>query len=276
MLATFALTPWHSKEFDLKVITYNVKIFNYYQENQSTKSVEKIISYLKKADADVICLQEFYNDKKSIDFCTIRKIAEKYPHFYFSNSFRNRFGAQFGIVIFSKYKILNHGEVDFTEKSKNIVSFIDIEKFKNKIRIYNLHLQSMHIDTELLSESKINKTSGKNIFYTIKKIKSGMKSRALQIEAVLNHASKSNLKSIIAGDFNDLPYTYTYQKVAQNYKNAYVSSGFGFGFTFNGIIPFLRIDNQFYCSGIKSVKANVNKSVKNSDHFPLECWYKFD
>ncbi|TAF74261.1 MAG: hypothetical protein EAZ53_09815 [Bacteroidetes bacterium] len=275
LLASLTFSFGFSTNYDLKVINYNVKIFNYYSKTNLPKSVEETLKYLKNSNADILCLQEFYNDKNSESFCTIKKIAEKYPYYYFSNDVRNRYGAQFGVVIFSKFKIKNHGEVSFSEKSKNKVSYIDIEVKNKKTRIYNLHLQSMHIDTEQLAESKINKSSGKNIFYAIKKVKTGMQTRAFQIDAVLKHASDFEGNCIIAGDFNDLPYSYTYQKVASEYKNTFVSAGNGFGFTFNGLIPFLRIDNQFCSKDLKPVFAKVNKKIKNSDHFPLECAYQF-
>lgn len=273
MLASFTLSLSLSNKYDLKVINFNVKIFNYYLETKSATAVSEIIAYLKNANADVICLQEFYNDKNSIKYATIKKMIDIYPYYYFCNDVRNRLGGQFGIVIFSKHKIHNYGEVQFQEKSKNKVSYIEIRLKNQKIRIYNLHLQSMHIDTEQLIESKIDKTTSKNLFYTLKKVKNGMQTRSKQIDAVMNHVASFSGNCIISGDFNDLPYSYTYQKVASNFTNSHVASGNGFGFTFNGLIPFLRIDNQFYNQNLKAVSCKVNRNITNSDHFPLECTY---
>jgi endonuclease/exonuclease/phosphatase (EEP) superfamily protein YafD len=57
-------------------------------------------------------------------------------------------------------------------------------------------------------------------------------------------------------------------------KNAFEESGKGFGFTYNGAtLKLLRIDNQFYSSGLRAVELETLDSVILSDHFPVRGEY---
>ncbi|MFN6946124.1 MAG: endonuclease/exonuclease/phosphatase, partial [Cytophagaceae bacterium] len=57
--------------------------------------------------------------------------------------------------------------------------------------------------------------------------------------------------------------------------NAFQASGSGFGFTYNGRIPFLRIDHQFYSEELKSINCKVIDTLPLTDHFPLISTYMF-
>jgi len=79
---------------------------------------------------------------------------------------------------------------------------------------------------------------------------------------------------ICAGDFNELPYSFSYQMLKRHLRNSFEESGRGFGFTYNGnTLSMLRIDNQFYSAPLRSVDFQTVDSVKFSDHFPLKGSY---
>src|SRR5690606_11048828 len=59
---------------DLKVMSYNVRVFNLYNWIEEDDIDTKILKLIKEESPDILCLQEFYN-KLEDDF--------KYPYKYF-------------------------------------------------------------------------------------------------------------------------------------------------------------------------------------------------
>ena len=81
---------------------------------------------------------------------------------------------------------------------------------------------------------------------------------------------------VCAGDFNDMPYAYSYRYLRKYMKNAFEESGKGFGFTYNGgTLRVLRIDNQFYQGNIRSIDLRTRYDIPYTDHFPVQGMYEF-
>jgi endonuclease/exonuclease/phosphatase (EEP) superfamily protein YafD len=75
---------------------------------------------------------------------------------------------------------------------------------------------------------------------------------------------------ICAGDFNEIPYSYSYRRLKKGLRNSFEEAGAGFGFTYNGnTLVTLRIDNQFYSDRVDCVELETLNTVSYSDHFPL-------
>ena len=51
--------PSGNKSNTFKVLSYNVRLFNYFENNHGITSQKKIIQFLKTQNPDIICLQEF-------------------------------------------------------------------------------------------------------------------------------------------------------------------------------------------------------------------------
>ena len=67
-----------------------------------------------------------------------------------------------------------------------------------------------------------------------------------------------------------------YQKLKKYLYSSFENGGRGFGFTFNGQLFFLRIDNQFYGEGIKLTEFVTHRKVKHTDHYPISAKYSLD
>src|ERR1035437_1748374 len=52
-----------TKEKGIKIMTYNVRNFDLYNWHGNFKKRDSIIDYLKEIKPDIICFQEYYNDK---------------------------------------------------------------------------------------------------------------------------------------------------------------------------------------------------------------------
>jgi endonuclease/exonuclease/phosphatase family metal-dependent hydrolase len=255
----------------LKVINYNVRIFNTYKhlQDENKNSSKGMIQWLVSSDAQILCLEEFYNDKRSELYNTITKLEKPFPYYYYNPFLINTDSSSFGMAIFSKLPIINSGYLKFSTTTNNQIMFADIIFQKDTIRIYNMHLQSMSIKTNDLTFSD---GSWKGVF---KKIKKGAIQRTGQIKTLMAHIQDCPYPIIVCGDLNDTPYSYSYQSLRKHMNNSFEKAGSGAGFTYNGKL-YLRIDNQFSSSELKIRNFTTHNEIKCSDHFPVEGVYSFD
>lgn len=260
---------------DIDVMSYNVRVFNAYAswKNKKEHSGNKIISWLENdSKPDVVCFQEFYQNKRSDYLDVVKGMKEAgYPHYYFFDVKRDDGGGMFGMATFSRFKIEKKGEIMFKSGSNNMAIYIDIKPEEETIRIFNIHLESMSID-----EKKVLEIEDDDKIGNFTKLKNGFQRRAVQIDKVLKAAKSSPYKVIICGDWNDLPYGYSYRVMKKYYDNAFEEAGSGLGFTYNGKLSFLRIDNQFYNKTIRLKKFEIYRKMKASDHFPIMARYNLE
>lgn len=239
----------HTEE-SFSVLSYNVKGFGSF-----TKAKDRsIFDYVRSLEADINCFQEFYNR----DYFADRLRREGVYHVVHDRKVSN-------MAITSKYPILRHG-VLFPEKIFNNIMFADILIGKaDTLRVYNVHLQSMgitHTNPDYYEDIVTEYDEAKTKFLQ------GAAVRAEQISTLLTHAEGCSYPILIAGDFNDVPFSYNYFKVRRSFYNAFEEAGSGFGFTYNGDLPFLRIDNQFFNEEMKVHSFETLDSVSFSDHYP--------
>ena len=256
---------------DLDVLSYNIRVFNAYAswKNKKEHTGKRIADWIdKEAHPDVVCFQEFYQNKREEYLDMIAKMKSVgYPYYYFYDVIHDSGGGYFGMAIFSKYKIGNKGNILFKQKSNNMAIYVDIEVAGEMLRIFNIHLESLSLDEKRILNIE---DESKNVY---RKLKEGFQKRAKQIDLILKEAKHSPYKVIICGDWNDLPYGYSYHLMKKYYDNAYEEAGKGFGFTYNGNMHYLRIDNQFFNKTIEIKKFDTFSKVLYSDHFPIMARY---
>lgn len=113
------------------------------------------------------------------------------------------------------------------------------------IRFINAHLQSNRIS---VLADKLGKD--KNVQEGLDRAESMFRSyghtsrtRAEQAEEIRRYIKESPYPVIVGGDFNDVPSSYTYQRIlTPRLRDAWTVAGFGPGTTFTGPLPGLRID----------------------------------
>lgn len=239
---------------DLKVMSFNVRMFNFYEWNSDEELAQKTVDFIHKESPDIIAFQEFYTSKK-VDF--------KYPYNYLKMKSRKN---KFGLALFSKYPIVNSGSLDFINSANNII-YADILKEKDTIRVYNIHLESLKInpDKEHFGEENNQKLMGR--------MQTTFKKQAFQTEQFLAHEKSWKGKKIILGDFNNTAYSWVYRKIKSDKKDAFIEAGEGFGKTFHYFLP-MRIDfiltsAEFQINDFKSFDE------KFSDHFPVQARINF-
>ena len=273
---TFALYSPPQVEEQLSVLSYNVRVFNVYSHlNTDFIQSKNTLDWLVDREDDVKCLQEFYVEPGDEIFGTLKTLSHQHPYYHFEPTYTNSDGAQFGMAIFSKFPIIHRGSLQVSKNSSNNILYADIVDGLDTIRIYNVHLESMSIDEQRLANSN-RETISRNLKQLFSQLQHGFIQRAVQIDNLCAHLEGSPYPVILAGDLNDMPYSYSYQKLKKYLHSAFENGGKGFGFTFNGRLFFLRIDNQFYSEGVTLVKFETHKQVKHTDHFPISAEYSLE
>ncbi len=259
---------YHSSSAGVKILSYNVHYFSNDLVNKQTNH-PRIIEYLQKMDADIICLQEtrlFKTGKLSPDGIRDALPEIKYYQLAHSNSYA-------GPLTLSKYPIIRLGEIRF-EHSANMVLFSDIAISPNDtIRVYNCHFQSYKITPEDYSLTDPDKTGTneqqlREAKLISKKMIIAFSIRARQARSVAAHIRKCPYPVMVCGDFNDTPLSYTYHIIAKDLKDSFTEAGFGFSNTYNGILPSFRIDYILYDKRYTALSYHCDR-IDFSDHFPV-------
>lgn len=253
----------------ISVLSYNVRLFNNYLKKRGT-STKDMISWTSNNEADIKCIQEFFNDSESNEFNSLKKIRKK-NFFYFFAPYRAKKYKRTGMAILSKFPIINTGTVYFKKGSNNQIIYSDIVANNDTFRVYNIHLQSMSMEVDSLFNPQ-KEGILEEVWILLKKYKKGTQTRTFQVSKLLEHIEKSPFKSIVCGDLNDVPVSFVYQSIKGKMKNAYEEAGGGLGLTYRSFLP-LRIDNHFSHPLIKIVNYKVHKDIKYSDHYPVSATY---
>ncbi|NEW81971.1 MAG: endonuclease/exonuclease/phosphatase family protein [Mariniphaga sp.] len=265
---TFQLFPKTQLHDGVMVLSFNVHGFKSDLRNRKANT-PKVLKYFESTGADIICLQEALRDSKGpLSAQGIMDAMTGIKYFQMASA-----SSGAGSITFSKYPIINFGEIRFPDSS-NLVLFSDLKiSDRHTIRVYNCHLQSYSIDPDDYSViDSIGLGSGgkqlKEARRVSYRLKTGFTMRALQARKVADHIRQSPYPVIVCGDFNDTPVSYAYRKVRGDLKDAFVEAGWGISNTYNGILPSFRID-YILCSQKFAVKNYKRDKVYLSDHFPV-------
>ena len=270
-------TPSGDKTNTLKVLSYNVRLFNFYESTNGVYSAKKVIDFLKTQNADIICLQEFFilGNPDSEEASIIKGLGGSYnSHMKVFKVGKNKF---YGIITLSKYPIIKEGEI-VHNNSSSLSIYSDIVVQKDTLRIFNNHLQSFmlksmskpFIEEMSSTENKETMDEMKSLSISLKK---GFAIRSRQAELLKIYLNKSPYPVIVAGDFNDTPVSYTYRTIRKGLNDSFVTSGYGAGFTYRGNYPPNRIDYILYSNDFIN-SFFERKKVRYSDHYPIIAYFR--
>ena len=258
----------------LKVMTYNVRLFDLYNWTGNLKTRAKIFDLLRDANPDIVSFQEYFTRDEGPFHNTdsLRNLLKAESNVAYGITLRKI--DHWGLATFSKYPIIHKGIAFYEEGNTNFAIYTDIVvNKKDTIRIYNAHLQSNHFkdeDTKFLqlADSLSGEEAMKRSESILKGIRNASIIRGWQADQLHAHIESSPYPVIVCGDFNDPPFSYAYHQVSKNLKDAYAEKGRGFGVSYSGAVPYFRIDyilhdQKFDCTGYKKINSKL------SDHFPI-------
>lgn len=265
---------------DIKVITYNSMLFDLYNWSKNKESRNQIFNMLADENPDILCLQEYYTSEESGDFNntdTLTKFLKtKYSHIEYTQTLRGL--DHWGVATFTKYPVVRKGRIDFNTRWNNICIYTDVLINKDTVRIYNMHLASIHFGTrdykfidDVIKKNDTEEVEGsKNILRLLKR---AFVTRSKQAMMVAEHMRSCRYKMIVCGDFNDTPSSYAYRTVKGDLKDAFIESGKGTGTTYAGKIPFQRIDYILHDKAFDSYNCRtVSETI--TDHYPVSCYLR--
>lgn len=279
---SFSLSGKKKAENDLTIMSYNVESFNLYDYLYDKSAKDKCVNsiqWLSQQGADVIAIQEFYEDVAS-DIFNVSKVmkANGYPYSFIVPRRVVNDHSTLGLAFYSKVPIKGKGVIPFGESKRNKAAYIDVAKNGKTLRVYNCHLESMNIDTKSVFETNVqNEEVKQRKKKLIKKLRTGFVQRAQQVKTITFFTKQCEHPLVICCDLNDLPYSYTYHRLDKYFENAFEEKGNGFGFTFNNsALSFLRIDNQFFSEELEITRFKTLNKVHHSDHFPILGTYRLN
>ncbi len=276
-----ALSSGKKKNTELKVLSYNVRLFDVYNPDLDAglETRNQIFNYLRKENPDIVCFQEFYSQDKPTRFETMDSLFNVMgTNIYHQRSAYKRIARQnFGIAMFSKYPMIAKGDVMFeTQGSQdfNYCIYADIVKNQDTFRIYDVHLQSIKLQSDYYSgengDPTNNLTEESAIRLIYRKLQLAYVKRANQARRVVEHIQTSPYPTIVCGDFNDTPMSYTYNQFNRTLTDAFRNTFVGIGATYVGKMPAGRIDYIFHTPDLESYDFKIQEEVL-SDHRAITC-----
>lgn len=266
-------TPIENTE--IKLLSYNVCSFHYNTEWNESKEerIDSVYNYIKALNPSIISFQDYASarGKKSFHNNLVNNLGYKY---YYTPKY-NKYNIS-GNIIYSKYPIVQSGVLFPTKAESNAYIYSDIEiDNQTTIRVINLHLASYQLqdqDKEIFSKLKVGSIDSKIKEKTkpiLQKLIWANAKRSYEVDELEPVINQSNLPTIVMGDFNDTPFSYTYKQLSKKLGDAFVAKGQGFGTTYNGDVPAYRIDYILYDKDIFKVKSFEREKLDYSDHYPV-------
>lgn len=277
---------------NIRLLTWNVKWFDEQkkEDGRSASGRKEMLAFIGRQQADVICFQEFLasNYSEEEKFNNVQAITRLgYPYHYVAGDYLLRKGVfKVGVAIFSRYPIEDTFRLQYpgpiSARAAESLIAADININGRLLRVFTTHLQSLRFQKQDYRDIQIIRNAEDSIIDASKSILRKMKQaysyRGYQADLVREQLDHSPYPSVICGDFNDVPNSYTYFRIRGNRSDAFLQKGFGIGRTFANLSPTLRID---YILPDRRFKVNQFRLEKlpYSDHYPIMAdleWVKAD
>lgn len=277
---------------ELKIESYNVGMFSSARGGITREECRKEIGkHIANELPDILCLQEFFAES----YTQADTIYSQYPYRHY-HLFKALNGKLFGNIILSRFPIVESGRLSF-KGSTNLSIFADIEHYGRTLRIYNNHLESYNVSFTALAQKAARALQGetteeggstpefygsnilnettreeltRDIVETHEKMKDTFIKRSQQVGKIMDDINRSSKLTIICGDFNDTPMSYTYHTLAKHRKDTFKEAGKGFGASFVPVWPLLRIDYLIVPQEAECLTHTVHK-ISFSDHYPVSA-----
>ena len=261
----------------IKVMTFNVRAFNIYKWEKNKDARDSILRFIQEEDPDIICFQEYYTQEKGL-FAASRlyRSLKNTPFRHISYTIGETSSSHYGIATFSSFPVVGKGIIHF-ENTFNAAIYTDININGDTVRIFNTHLQSIHLNSQnytFLDSLRINDQQLDEILDISHRLKNAFVKRSKQADVISGKIAESPYPVIVCGDFNDTPVSYSYKKIRSKLSDSFIEAGFGMGNTYHGLTSPLRIDFILHHPVMNAIYTERIR-LKLSDHYPLITYLKF-
>ncbi|WP_192823501.1 endonuclease/exonuclease/phosphatase family protein [Rufibacter sp. LB8] len=209
----------------------------------SNKRYEKFLQVVRENDPDMLLV----NEPNQAWADAISELDERYPY-----CIKKPLENTYGMMFFSKFKLSNINVRYLVEEG--IPSFYAVVELPTgkKFDLFTVHPQPPHLnkDTDL---------------------------REAELLTVAKMAKESPLPSLVAGDLNDVAWSYTTNLFRKISGLLDPRIGRGFYNTYNAFVPFFRysLDHIFYDPAFRLIRMKCLRFF-GSDHFPIFIRLNFE
>ena len=262
----------------IKLISYNICAYggNYKYDD----AVDKVQGYLVGEKADIACLQEDVDGKRHRD--NLFKMYEEKGFTYNDTVVICNSATSFNALgIHTRFPILKRERIDYPSKANGSVAWwLNVDG--DTLIVINNHFESGHLNKndreqyKQILKGKMPRDSvrSESEVLLIKLAEANAK-RASQIDCVKRYVEEhSQYAVIVCGDFNNNPISYSRHHMAEGLTDAFVTTGWGLGLSYNQKAFRFRIDHLFCSETIDPYNCKIDAEMDASDHNPLLCWLK--
>lgn len=265
-------------EKSIDIMSFNVRLFDLYNWKGNKDTRNEILKYLNANSADLYCFQEFFNTNQNSYFNTLDTILKSGigPNVHDEYTAILHDGkSKFGIATLSAYPIINKKIVPLDTAMNNIAIYSDIIVEEETLRVFNIHLASVHLsglenNINKHLESNDQKGQMEDVVLISNRLASGFKRRAKQADVIKTYIDASPYPVIVVGDFNDTPASYAYHRISEGLLDAFESNGSWIGSTYIGLYPMLRIDFILVDPRLEILSFKT-EHIELSDHKPIQA-----
>lgn len=259
----------------IKLISYNVCTYggNYKYEN----GFDTVFGYLERQKADIVCLQEDVDSWRRYVFI---KYAKIYPYNDTTMLQNNAFTYNC-VGIHTRFPIIRKERIWYPSNTNGSVAYY-LNTGKDTLLVINNHLEGTH-----LSESERNNykrmlrgkmerdTAKAESMFLIEKLGNNNAKRAVQADIVHRYIEEHRqYPTIVCGDFNDTPISYTRRTIAQGLTDCFQTTGKGLGLSYNQKGFYFRIDHILCSPDLQPYNCEIDDDMDASDHYPIICHIK--
>ena len=259
----------------IKLISYNVCTYggNYKYEN----GFDTVFGYLERQKADIVCLQEDVDSWRRYVFI---KYAKIYPYNDTTMLQNNAFTYNC-VGIHTRFPIIRKERIWYPSNTNgSVASYLNTGK--DTLLVINNHLEGTHLSDEernnykrLLRGKMERDTAKAESMFLIEKLGYNNARRAPQAEAVHRYIEEHRqYPTIVCGDFNDTPISYSRRTIAQGLTDCFQATGRGLGLSYNQKGFYFRIDHILCSPDLQPYNCEIDDDMDASDHYPIICHIK--
>ena len=244
----------------LNLLTANQRFFHY--EDRSDVDTARVSAVFNTYHTQVALLQEVRSTRYRIDYI---------PEIISATGLSNRHQLE-NTLIATYADSLSDYTAAFTMPNKyNGYVVSDVYTGIGTLRVINAHLETNRISA-LARDMRADRSISSYLTVAadmLRGYRNSARIRAAQAAEIREIIDQSPYPVILGGDFNDVPSSYTYQRLlSPRLQDAWAVRGAGLGTTFTGPLPGLRID-YFLVDTSLTVVDIERLSPEWSDHRPL-------
>lgn len=261
-------------ENTIKLISYNVSAYS--GNSKYEQGFETICDYLFSENPDIVCLQEDVDSWRRYCFQYYQKKFAYNDTAHFSNG-----ELENGIGIHTRFPIIRKERIPYKSDNHGSVAWY-LQVGNDTLLVINNHFEGTHLSKEdrriyreIIGGDAERDTIREESRKLIVTLAESSAKRAPQIEAVCRYVEEHRqYPTVLCGDFNDTPISYSRYRMAQVLNDCFVETGRGLGLSFYQKGFYLRIDHIFHSDNIQAYNCKIDNKIDASDHYPIICWLK--